>query len=84
MRTKGKRLIGYFLSLILLLSSVTAYADDGSGQLEPQSVATYVLSVEVSGTGTVNVSGSGVTETVTSTYSVEAGTDVSIAATPGS
>ena len=83
MRTKGKRLIGYFLSLILLLSSVTAYADDGSGQLEPQSVATYVLSVEVSGTGTVNVSGSGVTETVTSTYSVEAGTDVSIAATPG-
>ena len=83
MRTKGKRLIGYLLSLILLLSSVTTYADDGSGQLEPQSVATYVLSVEVSGTGTVNVSGSGVTETVTSTYSVEAGTEVSIAATPG-
>lgn len=77
MRLKVKSLIASLLSLILLLSSVTVFAAD------EDTARAYALTVSITGNGTVDVSGTNVTKTEENTYSVVAGTEVTVTAVPG-
>ena len=67
--------------MLMILSSVTVYAADGS--TEPQQTGGYTLTVNVAGEGSVEVAGEGVTETSDNVYSVLPGTTVTIAPAPG-
>lgn len=81
MTQKVKRIVALILSMLMILSSVTVYAADGS--TEPQQTGGYTLTVNVAGEGSVEVAGEGVTETSDNVYSVLPGTTVTIAPAPG-
>ena len=85
MKIRGKRIIASLLSMILLFSSLTAYAadDEGPDQGNQKDAEKYVLTVEISGAGTVDVSAADITKTSENQYRIAAGEEVNLSLNPG-
>ena len=79
MARKAKQIVALILSMLMILSSVTVFAADDT---EPQQTGGYTLTVNVTGEGSVEVTGEGVTETADNVYSVLSGTTLAVVAVP--
>lgn len=79
MLKKVKRLMALVLSLVMVLSSVTVYADDTT---DTQTALGNTLTVDVDGKGTVTITGEAVTPLAENQYKVLPGATVSIIVLP--
>ena len=83
MQIKGKRLLALMISVILLISNVLpVFAEDTIEQSDDEQG--YTLMVDVSGTGTVKVTGEEVEEIEEDpeVYQIKAGSEVTVKVTP--
>ena len=81
MKAKGKKILAFLLSCVMLLTTAVSVSAEDTG-VEPQDQR-YILTVNVTGDGDVELSGDGVEPGQSGSYAVLSGSTVNLNVVPG-